>query len=264
MRMTTPFDEVVEEIKKRGYHNHRLEEHSDTVSVGIFNDLLKTCPALREDVDSGKVRYWLNIPAPGARHRKIDLLVGQAITATNEPDLEKLRICVENKSVVTAHRNRDARFDDLNETLKVIYDVKPEAVIVATVMIGIAERTLNVPDVIKRKYKKTGRLKEFETEIVPRFSRGDQSLWEEFQEAISENKPSHPQKTLEKFRGLRQRAPGYTHIPGYDFILFVPVFIDNVNVPYVARQNSLGIDIDKQYSAMLDAICKAYKTRWHL
>jgi hypothetical protein len=48
-----------------------------------------------------------------------------------------------------AHRNKDARFDDLNDTLLVLHDKRPEAVKVATVMIGTAQRVLNVPDRIK-------------------------------------------------------------------------------------------------------------------
>jgi hypothetical protein len=30
--MTTPFDEFINDIKKKRYHNHRLESHSDIVS----------------------------------------------------------------------------------------------------------------------------------------------------------------------------------------------------------------------------------------
>jgi len=44
----------------------------------------------------------------------------------------------------------------------------------------------------------------------------------------------------------------------------VPVFIDNVYPPRVARDNALGIDVDAEYRAMLDRICKAYTARWHL
>src|SRR5208337_4030334 len=127
--MTTPFDEVINEIKKRGFHNHRLEGHSDSVSLGIFNDLVKNCEPLRADLAAGKIAYWLNVRTPGARKRKIDLLIGEP-TAKGSPDLDRLRICVENKSVVTAHRNRDARFDDLNEALQVLHRVQSEAVLV--------------------------------------------------------------------------------------------------------------------------------------
>jgi len=260
-QLATPFDEVITDIKKRGYHNHRLEDHSDTVSRGIFQDLLRQCEPFKKDWEAGKIGQWFNVPAPGARHRKIDLFVGEKLAGRQEPDLDKLRICLENKSVVTAHRNRDARFDDLNESLQVLHRVKPEAVLVATVMIGTAQRVLNVPDKIKPFYK--DRLDEF-VRIVSRLSTGDESLWKEFRYAISANRQVDPEKTLEKFRGLPQRQIGHTHISGYDFLLLIPVYIDNVNPPYVDRSNSLGIDIDKEYQAMLDQMCKAYKTRWHL
>ncbi len=259
--MTTPFDQVIEDIKKRGYHNHRLEDHSDVVSHGIFRDLLEMCELLRHDSQSGKVRMWLNIPRPGGRGRKIDLAIGEAIPRRDEPDPEKLRICVENKSVVTAHRNKDARYDDLDDTLKALHSVKPEIVLAATVMIGTAERVLNVPDRVKPLYK--GRDAEFERNVLPRLSSGDQSLWAEFPSAISVNRPNDPQKTMEKFRQLPRRQPGYTHVAGYDFLLLVPVYIDNVNPPYLARTNSLGIRIDREYQAMLDRICRTYRVRWH-
>lgn len=260
--MITPFDDVITDIKKRGYHNHRLENHSDIVSKGVFKDLLRHCDAIKTDFDANRIRYWLNVLAPGARHRKIDLLIGEGQQRINAPDLDKLRICVENKSVVTAHRNRDARFDDLNEALQVLHKVKPEAVLVATIMIGTAERVLNVPDKVKPTYK--DRPREFENKVVSRLSSGDQSLWKEFSWAVSVNRIGDPQKTLEKFRTLPQRQPGHTHVVGYDFVLFVPMYIDNVNPPCVARSNSLGIDVDKQYQAMLQQICKAYQARWHL
>jgi hypothetical protein len=176
--LKTPFDDVIEDIKKRGYHNHRLEVHSDIVSEGILRDLGKSCVFIREDLDSGKISHWINIQAPGARHRKIDLLIGETKPKTDRPDLDKLRICIENKSVITAHRNRNARFDDLNEVLQVLHKVKPEAVLIATVMIGVAEKVLNVPDGVKKIYK--ANTEEFKRKIVPRLSSGDQKLWEEF------------------------------------------------------------------------------------
>ena len=255
--MSTPFDAVVEEIAKRGFHNHRLEDHSDVVGEGVFADLVANCQPLKDDVDSGQIAHWLNVRTPGARQRKIDLLVGEP-TAKGTPDLAKLRICVENKSVVTAHRNRDARFDDLNEALQVLHRVKPDAVLVATVMVGVAERVLNVPDRIKPFHRN------FEKRILPRLSKGDVRLWREFREAISRNKPDHPRKTVEKFMQLRTRPPGHTHVVGYDYLLLVPVYIDNVNPPYIPRPNNLGIDVDAEYKTMLSQICKAYRARWHL
>jgi len=124
--MTTPFDQVIEQIKRRGFHNHRLLEHSDIVSLGILKDLQEQCEPLATDLESGKVKHWLNKSAPGARGRQIDLWIGEP-RSDGSPDPAKLRIGIENKSVITAHRNRDARFDDLNESLQVLHRAKPRS-----------------------------------------------------------------------------------------------------------------------------------------
>jgi hypothetical protein len=260
--MSTPFDKVIEHIAATGYHNHRLEEHSDIVSNGVFNDLIKKCAPIRNDVKKGIIRAWLNVRAPGARERKIDLFVGEPEKGLKKPNIKRLRICAENKSVITAHRNRDARFDDLNETMKVVHAVKQEAVIVATILVGVAPNVLNIPDQVKKHYK--NKPIEFEKSVLPRLSSGDQSLWDEFAWAVSLNKESDCARTIEKFRMLRTRPPGHTHVQGYDYILIVPVHIDNVNPPRIAVQNSLGINVNADYKQMVSTICKAYTARWHL
>lgn len=255
----TPFDRVIDDIILRHYHNHRKQDHSDIVGEGIFSDLVTNCPFLKEDIETGFVKHWLNVTTPGARGRRIDLLIGEPKTNSDKADLNKIRICIENKSVITAHRNRDARYDDLSETLRVLHAARPEAIKVGTVLIGMAERVLNVPDRVKPLYLDETT---FENEIVPRFSSGDQTLWDQFPGAISHNRPNDPSNTISKFRQLRTRSIGLTHIEGYDDLLFVPVFIDNVNKPYLDRANKLGIDIDESYELMLDIICRAYQTRW--
>jgi hypothetical protein len=269
--MSTPFDDVIESIKLRGYHNHRLEDHSDIISEGIYNDLLKRCDALRTDAENRTVEHWINVPGPGARLRKIDLLVGEpdAVPKSEQqgkivgkPDLSKIRIGIENKSVITAHRNKDARFDDLTAALRVLHGAKAEAVLVATVLVGLARKVLNIPDGVRKTYKDKPR--EFEETILPRLSSGDESLWREFSWAVSDNRGDDPQKTVEKFRTLPLRKAGLTHISGYDYLLLVPVYIDNVNPPALPRPNELGIDVDAEYEAMLNQICKAYTARWHL
>jgi hypothetical protein len=262
--MTTPFDAVIEQIKLRGFHNQRLEDHSDIVGEGILHDLQERCAPFDADFTAGKITSWLNVRTPGARNRKIDLLVGKADVA-GMPDLEELRFCVENKSVMTAHRNQYARFDDLNEALQVLHHAKAEAILVATVIIGVADRVLNVPDRVKPFYR--DRLAEFNDQIVPRLSSGDQTLWEQFAWAVSVNRAGDSAKTVEKFRQLPTRPPGHTHVVGYDYVLLVPAFIDNVNPPYIPKPDdprSLAIDVQHEYNAMLEAICKAYTARWHL
>ena len=193
--MTTPFDAVIEQIKLRGFHNQRLEGHSDIVSEGILDDLRKRCAPFGADFAAGRITSWLNVHTPGARNRKIDLLVGEA-DASGKPDLEKLRLCVENKSVTTAHRNQYARFDDLNEALQVLHNAQAEAIVVATVIIGVAERVLNVPDRVKPVYRE--RLAEFNERVVPRLSSGDETLWKEFAWAVSTNRAGDALKTAEK------------------------------------------------------------------
>ncbi len=262
--MTTPFDAVIERIKLRGFHNQRLEDHSDIVSQGILDNLRKRCSPFSADFAAGRITSWLNVRTPGARNRKIDLLVGEA-DAGGKPDPEKLRLCVENKSVMTAHRNQYARFDDLNEALQVLHHAKAEAIVVATVIIGVAERVLNVPDRIKPVFRE--RLAEFNERVMPRLSSGDQTLWKEFAWAVSTNRTGDALKTVEKFRQLPTRPPGHTHVVGYDYVLLVPAFIDNVNPPYIPKPNdplSLGIDVEREYNSMLETTCKAYTARWHL
>jgi len=49
--MNTPFDAAIAAIAAAGYHNHRLEQHSDIVSDGILvntdyrESIAKTCRA---------------------------------------------------------------------------------------------------------------------------------------------------------------------------------------------------------------------------
>lgn len=258
-----PFDQVVEEIKRRGYHNHRLEEHSDLVSDLLLADLQRTCPGITQDLGSGRIKAWKNVGAPGGRKRLIDLLLAEPGPTQSRrgealPDMTKVRLAVENKSVITAHRNRDSRFDDLLGVLETIYREKAEAVIAATVMIGTSAQVLNVPDRVK---PFSGA--RFETDILPRLSTGDEKLWQEFDMAVSANRPDDPLKTKRKFESLPRRPPAHTHVTGFDEILLVPVRIDNVNPPSVDRENTLGIDVDKSYREFLENVCKAYTVRWH-
>jgi len=260
----TPFDAVIDEIKRRGFHNQRLEEHSDVVSDGVLRDLTRLCPPFATDVSGAVIKAWKNVRTPGARHRKVDLFVGEP-DLNGERNLEGARLCLENKSVVTAHRNRTNRFDDLNETLQVLHRAKSEAVLVATVIVGVAERVLNVPDKLKPLYKK--RPGKFESEVLARLSSGDQSLWEEFDWAVSVNRPDDPRNTIEKFRELPTRRPGRTHVVGYDYVLLVPASIDNVNPPSIpppSDPKSFGIDVAREYAKMIEIMCKAYNARWHL
>lgn len=259
--MTTPFDEAIVAIAKMGYHNHRLEAHSDVVSRALLNDLLEQCAPLKADLDAGVVKHWINVRSPGDRSRKVDLFVGEP-GPDGHPYVPGVRIALENKSVITAHRNRGSRFDDLSKILGAIHSARPEAILVATVLIGLARRVLNIPDQVHPFFR--DREHEFVAGILPRLSSGDESLWQEFSWAASPNSVADPAKTIDMFRKLPTRKPGHTHVAGYDFVLLVPVNIDNVNPPSLPRPNTCGIDVDSEYQKMLDQLCAAYTARWHM
>ena len=135
--MKTPFDDAISAIRSAGYHNHRLETHSDLISDGIVGDLKLACDAFRSDLDAGIVRIWRNGASPGDCERKVDLFVGEPDPNGN-PDITKVRIVVENKSVITAHRNRTNRFDDLSKVVAAVKGARPKALLIATVLIGVA------------------------------------------------------------------------------------------------------------------------------
>ena len=259
--MTTPFDRAIAAIAQARYHNHRLETHSDTVSDGLFADLVAKCEPVRQDVERGVVKVWKNVSSPGDRLRKVDLFVGEP-GKDGKPDIHKMRIALENKSVITAHRNRTSRFDDLKKVLGAIHDARPEALLIATVLVGLAERVLNIPDQVHKFYR--DREEEFEKNVLQRLSSGDATLWRQFDWAISRNRPNDPAKTVELFRTLPTRKPGHTHVEGYDYLLLVPVQLDNVSPPSLPRPNALGVDVDDEYRKLLTQMCSAYTARWHM
>jgi hypothetical protein len=258
--VSTAYTDLIRIMQQRGFHNHRLEEHSEVVSRGILNDLCHVCEPFADDFADGRIREWLDFPSPAGRSRKLDLVVAEPCEDKTIPDLSHLRLCVENKSVITAHRNRTNRYDDLSDLVGVLHRNRPDAILVATVMVGMCQKVLNVPDRVKLLVTEA----EFNERVAPRLSTGDQSLWTEFPRAVSKNSASDPAKTVAKFRDLPVRPPGRTDIVAYDYVLLIPVDIDNVNPPRIARDNQVGIDVDAEYSQMLDAICRAYKARWHI
>lgn len=260
--MSTPFDAAIAAIAKARYHNHRLETHSDTVSDGIVSDLRGFCEPFRRDLESSVVRVWKNVSSPGDRKRKVDLFVGEP-SESGEPDLQRVRIAVENKSVITAHRNRTNRFDDLSKVLGAVHSARPEALLVATVIIGLADRVLNIPDHVHKVYRED-KEEQFENEVLPRLSSGDQSLWEDFNWAISHNAKNDPTTTAALFATLPTRGAGHTHKEGYDYVLLVPVMIDNVNPPSLPRENPLSINVDVEYRKLIEQMCAAYTARWHM
>ena len=164
--------------------------------------------------------------------------------------------------MVTAHRNKGERFRDLDNFRSEVQQRRREAIVLGTVMIGTAERYLNVADRVSTFYR--NRPEEFNQSVLPRLSTGDETLWDDFDFAISKNRPNDAEKTLEHFRSLPTRTPNLTHQAGFDYLLIVPVHIDNVNPPRVDRNNNLGLDVDEEYSNFLETVRRGYIARWHV
>jgi len=146
--------------------------------------------------------------------------------------------------------------------LGAVHGARPEALLVATVLVGLADRVLNIPDQVHKFFR--GREDEFEATVLPRLSSGDATQLQDFDWGISYNSPTDAARTVGLFRKLPTRLPGHTHVEGFDYVLLVPVVVDNVNPPTLPRPNSLGIDVDGEYHRMLVQLCAAYTARWHM
>jgi hypothetical protein len=93
----------------------------------------------------------------------------------DEPALERARLCMENKSVITAHgKNRKNRQSDLSDFVNLLQTKKPEAIVLGHVLVGTGIQYVNIPDAVKRQCQI---LKiDFDCDVLPRLSSGDQKL----------------------------------------------------------------------------------------
>jgi hypothetical protein len=252
----TPFDDVLNHIVQTGYHNHRGPQHSDLVTQGIVRDLKKYCAEIERDLGKGAVRAWHNVRGPD--YRNTDLLLAPAIQGNSKPDLGEIRLLIEHKSIVTAHRNRNARQQDIEREVSATHQRDPRTILAATFMVGVCQDVLNVPDCLKKHPNAKG---QFNSTVRPRLSTGDQDLWLEFKDCISHNKAGDADKTINFLRHhLPVRKIGDSHALGLDYLLIVPVSIDNVNKPSLAPGYS--DQVLREYRAMIGHLCSAYKLRW--
>lgn len=266
--MPTPFDGILNNILRRGYHNHRLDEHSDLMTDQIIVDLTRRCQAFARDQASPRFKGWYNVKA--ADDRTTDYIFGPVHSdgpydllgkpSRPKPDLTDIRLLIEHKSVVTAHRNRSARCQDIEREMRAIYAHNPKTIIVATIIVGTCLKVLNVPDCVKKDPRYSAA--DLEARIVPRLSTGDQLLWDDFNRCVSLNKHHEPLTRVALFQNLPIRKPQVVDpgMPTMDFVLLIPMAIDNVNPPSLSTIN--GINAIRAYDAMLDHICQAYSSRW--
>lgn len=284
----TPFDEHARRVAANGYHAHRGSTHSDVISERLLSDLTQKCPSLREDLHSAKVGCWLNIKIPFHEGTwDADLVIAEAddtsvadqptekgkangIAAVRgaKPDGNALRLVIEHKSVVTAHRNRGNRFKELATDVKYSNDAGSQVIVAATILLGTAPKVLNIVDGVRKRYRLPGKVgkydeTKFDAEVGHRLRANDPKVWEDFAEFVSYNKPNDAQKTAEYFRtNLPERSQDRWNQPGIDALLVVPVYYDNVGTAYVDRGHLLGSNFDGEYRAFLDKLCKAYTRRW--
>lgn len=258
--MDGPFDGILREIRETGYHNHRRPTHSDLMTERIIADLTRSCAPIAEDLQCGKVMEWRNVKGPDGRNT--DAIIGPSGKGRS-PKLDAVRLLIEHKSVITAHRNRNARQQDIEREIRAAHANNPNTIIVATVLIGTCERVLNVPDGVKAEARRLWPEEEegFNKLVRPRLSTGDQALWKEFEYCISNNQPAAPYNTIKLFRELPLRKVAETYKPGLDFLLLVPVAIDNVNPPRVDDEFA-NIHPTTAYEEMIQHICYVYNIRW--
>ena len=127
--MITPADRVIDRILQDKYHDHRSARHSDIICNHFILDLLQRCPALAEDIENTRVQYQLNVEVPGLTH-KVDLMIYEVDDKDSVPSLDRARLCMENKSVITAHgKNRKNRQSDLSDFANLLQAKKPEAIL---------------------------------------------------------------------------------------------------------------------------------------
>jgi hypothetical protein len=159
-------------INQSGAYNPRPQEVSNTLSRELVRDLFNSCKAFREDVLSGVVSYRTNCTLTvGKMHQSVDLVVGIGGTPPNKRKEERkenllldgvrsergvvdwgepkeVRMIVENKSLMTAHRNVYNRSRPLRELADYMFQCNPAAIHFGTWMIGTALKYVN-PDRVK-------------------------------------------------------------------------------------------------------------------
>ncbi len=248
--MSTIFDTWIEEISKKPFYSGRGGVHCKALALALEKELLERSPALRTDRNSGLVRSWTRRTLAATRGRH-DLLCGPADVA-GEPAPGGLRICIDVKTVVTAHRNGPTRAQELRDAAKRIAGDSPESLHVAVVLVGTEARYLNVADQVAALYRKMGKERFFDESIVPRLSTGDESLWTDCAWGISPNKPNDAATTAALFLGLTE----------FDALFVAPVHIDNVTPPKVDRAHPAFGRFDEQYEVAMASVVGEYMKRW--
>ena len=286
---STPFDHHASRVQEQGYHSHRGSNHSNVIGEGILRDLRSASTNLREDLDAGKVGCWINSKIPfheGTWDADVVIAEPDELTLPPEqrpgacpvdgaagipgvkPDGRKLRLVMEHKSIITAHRNRINRFKELASDVEYSNDAGYNVIVAATILIGTAPRVLQVVDGVRKLYKLPGggnRYDEerFDREVGNRLRARDPTIWDQFAGFVSTNRPTDAANTVEYFRRVFPlRSQDRVNQRGMDALMLVPVFYDNVGTARVDRDHPLGADVDGRYADFIGTLSTAYARRW--
>ncbi len=134
------------------YHYHsRSDAHSIALCKLILEDLLRACPALKNDSLAGKIVYGINAKHmfPNGKRKTLDLAIGT--TKTIAPDrriadtihageIDRVLISCEAKTVMTEHGKSQPRvFDELGSSHEIVHQGDREAIAAGITVVNIAQ-----------------------------------------------------------------------------------------------------------------------------
>jgi len=137
-------------LLKEPYHP-RSNKHSNTLLELLLDDLLATCPDLKEEAASGRLVYELNRKVKvGTSDWNVDLAMGPPVAGPAAKRAERLisrsqpsnfRLACEAKSIMTEHRKAQRnRQRDLDALHQFMHRYDQDTIVAAITVINIAER----------------------------------------------------------------------------------------------------------------------------
>ncbi len=287
--VASAFDDLVDHIIKHKIYNPRPQVISRVLSRGIIKDLIKYSKHFREHIKEGIAvfRTDLRLTKDGKSHT-IDLALGlrkksesrtkrkplsieidgESLIVYNEEPLE-FTLFLENKSIITAHRNKRNRTRDLESLASFLPKFGEDPIKAATMIIGTAERYLNV-DRLKWAEDALDLLcKERNSDISiegirESMGQSDQTLIELLKDEkiaelfCSKNKTEDPQKTMETVISEVPLKPDSQE--GFDAIAIQFLSLDNIHTPTLVTPDYFSDEKYRRYhyNEVIDLLAKEY------
>ncbi len=284
----TAFERLVSYLERERIHHPRTGFHSDYLSKEFLRDLYHVSSIFKSDVDAGTICYKVNHRLGlGGRQHVLDLVLGtredssqqtsidpknQGFQRIRESEPKDIRLIMENKSLITAHRNVYNRTRILADLAEAVRDGQHRHVLlVGTFIIGTADKFLNYETFIRARdvlshlcSESKFNLKELEGMI----GTGNEKIREFVEDPalpetmISRNKPDEPEKTLDiiiQDVPIKQLSGG-----GYDGFAIQFCHLDNIDRP---RLEDPLVFKDKKYEAVryenaLETIAAQYDEKY--